>query len=94
MSTTSLKLSEELKQRTIAVAQQHGMSPHAFMVDAIERAASSAEKRASFLEDAMVAQAEMLGTGKGYDADAVQRYLKARASGEKIAKPKVRSWRG
>ena len=94
MSTTSLKLTEELKQRAIAVAKQQGMSPHAFMVDAIEKAASSAEKRASFMQDARIAQAEMLETGKGYDAADVHRYLKARAAGEKTAKPKVRSWRG
>jgi predicted transcriptional regulator len=93
MTTTSLKLSEELKQRAISVAQQQGISPHAFMVDAIEKAASSAEKRASFLSEARAAEAEMLETGKGYDAAEVHDYLKARAAGVKTAKPKVRSWR-
>jgi len=40
MSTTSLKLSDELKQRAVAAAEQKGVSPHAFMVQAIEQAAA------------------------------------------------------
>ena len=31
MATTSLKLSDELKQRAIAAAEKKGVSPHAFM---------------------------------------------------------------
>ena len=46
MVTTSLKLSDELKQRAIAAAEKKGVSPHAFMVQAIERAATAAESRA------------------------------------------------
>lgn len=32
MATTSLKLSDELKQQAIAAAEKKGVSPHAFMV--------------------------------------------------------------
>lgn len=32
MSTTSLKLSDDLKQRAVAAAEKIGVSPHAFMV--------------------------------------------------------------
>ena len=93
MVTTSLKLSEELKQRTIAAAQQQGMSPHAFMVEAIEQAALAAERRASFVGEAKAAREQMLATGKGYDAADVHAYLQARIAGKKPAKPKAGSWR-
>lgn len=92
MSTTSLKLTDELKQRAAAAARQQGVSPHAFMVGAIERAAIAAELRNSFVNDAQLARAQMLTTGKGYDAAAVHAYLKARIAGKKAAKPKAGSW--
>jgi len=92
MSTTSLKLSDELKQRAAAAAEKIGVSPHAFMVHAIEQAATAAERRAGFVNEAQAAREQMLSTGKGYDASEVHAYLKARISGNKSAKPKARSW--
>ena len=94
MSTTSLKLSDELKQRAVAAAEQKGVSPHAFMVQAIEQAATAAERRASFVGEAKAAREQMLGSGKGYDASEVHAYLKARVAGDKVARPKAKSWRG
>jgi predicted transcriptional regulator len=93
MSTTSLKLPDELKQRAVSAAQNQGVSPHAFMVRAIEQAATCAERRASFMADAHAAREKMLATGKGYAADEVHAYLKARIAGKKSAKPKAKSWR-
>lgn len=93
MSTTSLKLPDELKQRAVSAAQKQGVSPHAFMVNAIEQAATTAECRASFLADALAAREQMLRTGKGYDADEIHAYLRARVSGKKAVKPKARTWR-
>lgn len=93
MTTTSLKLPDELKQRAAVAAQRQGVSPHAFMVQAIEQAAIAAERRAGFVADALAAREQMLASGKGYDADEVHAYLKARVAGRKAAKPKARAWR-
>ncbi|MBI3524150.1 MAG: hypothetical protein HY066_06425 [Betaproteobacteria bacterium] len=93
-TTTSLKLSDELKQRAVAVAQKQGVTPHAFMVAAIEQAATAAERRASFVAEALNARDFMLKTGKGYDADEVHAYLQARVAGKKATRPKAKSWRG
>ena len=92
MATTSLKLSDELKQRAIAAAEKKGVSPHAFMVQAIERAATAAESRASFVSEAQAAREEMLSTGKGFDVNEVHVYLKARISGKNPVKPDAKSW--
>jgi predicted transcriptional regulator len=94
MSTTSLKLSDELKQRAVAAAEKIGVSPHAFMVHAIEQAATAAEQRAGFVAEALAAREQMLKTGKGYDAGEVHAYLKARIAGGKAVKPKAGFWRG
>lgn len=94
MSTTSLKLSDELKLRAVSAAHRQGVSPHAFMVNAIEQAATGAELRAKFLADAQAARKNMLDTGKGYDADEVHAFIQARLAGKKSVKPKAKSWRG
>lgn len=94
MSTTSLKLSDELKQRAVAAAEQKGVSPHAFMVQAIEQAATAAERRARFVAEAQAAREQMLSSGQGYEASEVHAYLKARVAGDKVARPKAKSWQG
>ncbi len=93
MSTTSLKLPDELKKRAADAAQRLGISPHAFMVSAIEQAATATEQRARLIADAKAARDEMAETGKGFDADDVHAYLKAKVSGKKVARPRARSWR-
>ncbi len=93
MSTTSLKLNDALKQRAAAAAQLNGLTPHAFMVQAIELATQASEHRASFISEAKVARENMRSTGKGYDADEVHTYLKARVAGQDVVKPRPKSWR-
>lgn len=93
MSTTSLKLPDKLKKRTSLAAQRLGVTAHAFMVEAIEQAALSAEARSKFVAEATAARASILKSGKGYDADEVHDYLKKRVVGKKSARPKAKSWR-
>ncbi len=93
VSTTSLKLPEDIKQLATAAAKQQGITPHAFMVDAIRTAATNAEKRAQFVADAIASRKETIKSGKGYAADEVHAYLQARAQGKPAAKPRSKSWR-
>lgn len=92
MATISLKLSDKLRQRAIAAAEKQGVSPHAFMVQAIESPATATEWRAGFVSEAQAAREKMLRTGKGFDASEVHSYLKARIAGNNPAKPKAKSW--
>jgi hypothetical protein len=59
----------------------------------IEAADMPAERRARFVTEAQAARKQMLRTGKGYDADEVHAYLKARIAGKKPAKPEAKPWR-
>lgn len=92
MTTTSLKLPDDLKKRAAAAAQQLGISPHAFMVEAIERAARASEQRSRFIAEAKAARKQMIESGEGFPAEDVHRYLAAKVSGKKVAKPKARPW--
>lgn len=93
MSTTSLKLPEDVKQLAVAAAKHQGVTPHAFMVDAIRAAATNAERRAQFVADAVASRKEAVKSGKGYVAEEVHAYLRARVQGRSTFKPKAKSWR-
>lgn len=93
MSTTSLKLPQDVKQLAISAANHQGISPHAFMVGAIRAAATNAEKRAQFVAGAVVARAEAVESGEGYAAEDVHAYLRAKVHGQSVGKPKATAWR-
>ncbi|MBS1169143.1 MAG: hypothetical protein H6R01_61 [Burkholderiaceae bacterium] len=93
MAITSLKLSDDLKQRAARSAHELGVSPHAFMIAAIEQATVISEQRASFLVDAKLARNETIEAGKGFKANDVHAYLKDKVSGKKASKPKETLWR-
>ncbi|WP_209587333.1 CopG family ribbon-helix-helix protein [Massilia alkalitolerans] len=93
MTTTSLKLPDELKQRAVSAAQELGLSPHAFMVEAIRQAAHSVEQRSSFVAQALEAKAEMLHEGLGHDADDVRAYLRQRLKDGQTGRPIKKPWR-
>lgn len=93
MSTTSLKLPEGIKQLAVAAAKRQGVTPHAFMVDAIRAAATNAERRAQFVADAVSSRKEAVKSGKGYAAEEVHAHLRARAQGKSATKPRAKTWR-
>lgn len=93
MSTTSLKLPQDVKQLAITAANHQGISPHAFMVGAIRDAATNAEKRNRFVADAVAARAEAIECGEGYAAEDVHAYLRARTQGEPVKRPEAKVWR-
>ena len=93
MSTTSLKLPDDVKQLAVLAAKHQGVTPHAFMVDAIRAAAVAAGKRATFVADAVASKAETLKSGKGHSAADVHVYIRARAGGNVVSRPKAKSWR-
>lgn len=93
MSTTSLKLPESLKHQAVVAAKLQGVTPHAFMVEAIRFAATAAEQRARFVADAKKARATLMKSGKGYAAEEVHAHLRSRINGAKPGKLKAKSWR-
>lgn len=93
VSTTSLKLPDDVKQRITAVAKEQGITPHAFMLDSIRSATVRAEKRAALVAEALAARQAAVTSGTGYLADEVHDYLRAKTSGKAPPAPRARTWR-
>lgn len=93
MSTTSLKLPDDLKARAALAAKTRGVSAHAFMLDAIRELTTATEQRARMVADARAARQQALASGKGYAADEVHEYLRDKIAGRPAQKPKARAWR-
>jgi predicted transcriptional regulator len=92
MATTSLKLSDELKEQATNAATALGMSPHAFMVEAIKQATQNAELRSAFLAQGNAARKQAIKTGKAYAAKDVHQHMRDRINGIKKNSLKIKSW--
>jgi predicted transcriptional regulator len=92
MSTTSLKLSDAIKASAVEAAKELGISPHAFMVEAIKQAAINAEYRKIFIEEARAARETTIKTNQVFDAQDVFEHLRARIAKTPNAL-KVKSWK-
>jgi len=92
MAATSLKLSNELRQRIAALVKGTNRTAHAFMVEAIERAAEQEELRREFGAEALEAERETERTGLTYEPTSVFDYLETRARGKSARKPRPKSW--
>lgn len=78
MPTTTLKLTDDLKARIAPLAAAEGVSAHAWMVSALSIQAELAERRQSFLQDALAAAEEVDSGGDVFAADDVHSYLRAK----------------
>lgn len=88
--STTLKLPADLKRRVAEVATEVGQSPHAFMVEAIERQTAYAERRREFVRAALVAEEEVAQYGLVHDGDEVLAYLQGRLAGKAVRSPRKR----
>ena len=93
MPVTTLKLPDRLKDRVTKIVASMYQSAHAFMIEAIEKQTTLAEQWKQFVTDALAAEKAARHTGRGYLANDVHGYLKAKASGKKVSRPKVKAWR-
>jgi predicted transcriptional regulator len=89
MSTTTLKLPEELKERIAAAAADAGKSPHAFMLEALAAQTALTERRRVFVAAAHEAAQEVAQYGLVYDADEVFGYLQDKLKGKRGKRPKA-----
>ena len=94
MSTTSLKLPQKLKDRAVALAKKRGISTHAFLLGAIEKATEAEEARMRMITAAKKALTKTLKSGKGYAADEVHQYIRSRVRNKQVKRPQEDSlWR-
>lgn len=92
MSTTTLRLPDELKARIAEVAKQAGVTPHHFMLEAVAEKTAQAERQADFNALAEQRYAGILETGQTLAWDDVRDYLKSRAASQPAARPVAHQW--
>ncbi|MCC4116303.1 DUF1778 domain-containing protein [Aromatoleum toluclasticum] len=79
MSTTTIRLPDELKARIAAAAQRVGKTSHGFILDAIAEKTADAERQAEFDALADERYATLLDSGKTIPWDQMREYLLKRA---------------
>lgn len=87
MSTTTIRIDDELKARVAAAAHHAGQTAHAFIVDAIAKTVEQSELENSFLASANARWASIQTTGHTIPWDAAKTYLTERAAGKSVNKP-------
>lgn len=90
MSTTTIRLPAELKQRLSTVAEHLGSSSHALILDAIEERVSSEEERHEAYAIAETRFAAIAETGQTIPWDDMKAYLQNRAHGQAVPAPTPR----
>ena len=88
VSTTTLKLSDDLKSRIALLAEEPGKSAHAFMVAGLETEIRRAELRRESVASALLAEREVAKYGDVYSMDAVHRYFRDKLAGKSAKRPK------
>lgn len=91
MSTTTIRLPEELKARVERLAAARGSTVHGFMVEVIAQAADQHEQRNAFVAEAQRRWKHMQRTGEYLTHEDVREYAMALARGEKPARPVPRT---
>lgn len=88
MTTTTLRLTDELKSRVTAAADAAGLTAHGFMLRAIEAQTAEAEAQAAFEYLAAQRWRKLQRTGEYLTHDSVRDYAMALAQGGSTAPPK------
>ena len=87
MSTTTIRLPEDLKARVARAAERAGTTSHSFILEAIAEKADQEERRADFNDTADRRYAEIVASGKTIPWNEMRRYLEDRIAGKKAARP-------
>jgi hypothetical protein len=91
-TTTSLKLPEALKEQIAKTAAREGKTAHALMVETLQTAMDEARMREEFSAEAEESHQEMVRTNICYNAEEMFTWMRARARGDKTARPKPQSY--
>jgi predicted transcriptional regulator len=90
MSTTTIRLPEELKAKVTAAAARAGTTAHAFILDAIAEKAANEERRADFDAQAEGRYAKVVATGMTIPWNDMRAYLEKRIAGKPAKRPTAR----
>src|SRR5436190_11811922 len=87
MSTTTIRLTKELKDKVVRAAERAGKTSHAFILEAIAEKAELEERRSDFIEDAEQRYARIAASGKTVPWSEMRQYLERRVSRVRAVRP-------
>ena len=90
MTTTTIRLPEDLKARVATAAKRSGMTAHGFIMEAIAEKTQQAELRADFDAVAEQRYADIVSSGKTISWTEMRKYLEASVSGKSARRPGAR----
>jgi predicted transcriptional regulator len=82
MSTTTIRLSDELKARIASAAERAGKTTHSFILEAIAEKADLEEQRADFDAEADARFAKIVSSGKTIPWAEMRQRLEDRVAGK------------
>lgn len=94
MSTTTIRLPEELKARIETLASESGQTAHAFMLSTLDEVTQDMVREREFHAEAMRRLEHMERTGEYIELEDLHRYAQAVARGESAPRPPVRKLPG
>ena len=90
MSTTTIRMTDDLKTRVAAAAKRAGTTPHDFILDAIAEKTAQDELRSNFDATADARLAGIAASGKTIPWASMRDYLEARLAGSPARRPAAR----
>jgi predicted transcriptional regulator len=90
MSTTTIRLPEDLKARVAAAAERAGTTSHSFILEAIAEKADQEERRGDFNDVAEKRYADIIASGKTIPWSEMRGYLEDRLAGKAAKRPLAR----
>ena len=91
MSTTTVRLPQDLKQRIARAAERAGTTAHNFILEALAEKADQEERRAEFMDTAEQRYAQIAASGKTVSWNEMRKHLERRIAGKKSTRPKART---
>ncbi len=90
MSTTTIRLPDELKARVTEAAKRAGTTAHGFILEAIAEKTAQDERRAGFEAEAEDRYAKIFSSGETIPWTDMRDYLTAKITGKSTFMPKSR----
>lgn len=90
MSTTTIRIPEDLKARVVDAAERAGTTAHNFMLEAISEKADQAERLADFQNVAEARFATLAASGKTIPWEKMRDYLEDRSAMKPTKRPRAK----
>jgi predicted transcriptional regulator len=90
MSTTTIRLPDDLKARVAQAAERAGSTAHSFILEAIAEKTEQEERRAEFRDVAAQRYAAIAQSGKTIPWADMRKYLEDRMAGKRSKRPAAR----